>query len=127
MVSIFSQIISKQIPAHIIYENELVIAIIDIHPKAPGHVLLIPKIEIDYWFEVPEPYYTELFKAAKILAPSIKSAMQAERIFIKIVGTDVPHCHIHLIPYYGTETIDSKETLQQIHTRIVNQLTNGTN
>lgn len=99
--SVFTKIIEREIPSQIVYETNLVIAFLDIHPESPGHLLLVPKIQTDHFEAVEEPYYTGLWQAAKVLSKKLEKITGCERVFVKIIGTDVPHCHVHLIPYYG--------------------------
>lgn len=98
MASIFSKIISGEIPSHKIAENEKFLAFLDISPLAKGHTLVIPKEEIDYVFDVPDDLLAELFVFAKAVAKKIENAIPCERIGLSIVGLEVPHTHIHLIP-----------------------------
>lgn len=73
--SVFSRIISGEIPCYKVYEDEHSFAFLDINPVAPGHVLVVPKIEIDHFYEVPDPYYQAVFAAAKKLAPAIRESV----------------------------------------------------
>lgn len=95
---IFCKIVRGEVAAQKVYEDEHTLAFLDISPKAPGHTLLIPK-EHHAWFQdMPEPLYTEVFRAAKNLAPKLKEEHDADFVRLSIVGTDVPHVHLHLIP-----------------------------
>jgi len=98
MPSIFSKIISGEIPSHKIAENEKFLAFLDINPLAKGHTLVIPKEEIDYVFDVPDDLLAELIVFSKSVARKIESAIPCERIGLSIIGLEVPHTHIHLIP-----------------------------
>jgi histidine triad (HIT) family protein len=95
---IFCKIAGKEIPADVIHENNVVMAFRDIKPLAPGHTLLIPKEHYQWFYEVPETISCELFKSAQIIARDLKESYKADYIELKIVGIDVPHTHIHLIP-----------------------------
>jgi histidine triad (HIT) family protein len=95
---IFCKIVSGEIPANKIYEDDKVIGFLDIHPKAPGHTLLIPKDHHRWFIDLPDPLYTDLFLSAKALSQKLKSDYQADYVRMGIVGTDVEHVHIHLIP-----------------------------
>ncbi len=95
---IFCKIVSGDIPAKKTYEDENVIAFLDIHPKAPGHTLLIPKNHHRWFLDLPDIEYTDLFKVAKTLGQKLKEEYDADYIRLGIVGTDVPHVHVHLIP-----------------------------
>jgi len=98
MPSIFSKIISGEIPSHKIAESEKFLAFLDINPLAKGHTLVIPKEEIDYVFDVPDDLLAELIVFSKSVARKIKSAISCERIGVSVIGLEVPHTHIHLIP-----------------------------
>jgi histidine triad (HIT) family protein len=98
MASIFTQIINRQLPAHIIAENEYCIAFLDIHPLAQGHTLVIPKLEVDYIFDLPDSVLNEMLPFAKKVSNGIQQAVPCVRVGIAVVGLDVPHAHIHLIP-----------------------------
>lgn len=98
MATIFSKIIAGEIPSFKIYENEYVYAFLDIFPQRIWHTLIVPKIEIDHFADVPEPYYSAIFQAAKKLAPAIKQATNCNRVCAMLIWYEVPHCHYHLIP-----------------------------
>lgn len=95
---IFCKIGRGEIPAQKTYEDEEVLAFLDIHPKAPGHTLLIPKAHYEWFQELPDDISDHLFRAAKRLASELKSAHGADYVHLSIVGKDVPHVHVHLIP-----------------------------
>jgi len=98
MSSIFTKIINREIPGHIIAENEDCIAILDINPLVMGHVLVIPKKETDYIFDIEDDSYRKLWSFAKTIAPAIEKAVTCKRIGIAVIGLEVPHAHIHLVP-----------------------------
>lgn len=98
MASIFSKIISGKIPAHRVAENDDFLAFLDINPLAKGHVLVIPKIEVDYIFDMDTDSYTELMKFAKVVAKGIKEVIPCIKVGVAVIGLEVPHAHIHLIP-----------------------------
>jgi len=98
MPSIFSKIISGEIPSHKIAENDRFLAFLDINPLAKGHTLVIPKQEVDYVFELPDELLSDLMVFAKDVALKIEKAIPCERIGVSIIGLEVPHTHIHLIP-----------------------------
>ncbi len=95
---IFCKIVSGEVPTHCLYENEFVIAFPDIHPEAPGHTLVIPKEHHQWFYEMPGEIATEWFSAAQMIALKLKEDHQSDYVELKIVGIDVPHAHIHLIP-----------------------------
>jgi histidine triad (HIT) family protein len=98
MSTIFTKIIQWDIPSYKIYENTHVFAFLDIHPIQPWHTLIVPKIEVDYFVDVPEPFYSEVFNSAKVLAPVLTMVTWKQRVATQIIGVDVPHFHYHLIP-----------------------------
>ncbi len=98
MSTLFSKIIAGEIPSFKIYEDEYVYAFLDIFPVQAGHTLIVPKCEYDHFSQVPDPYYTALFQAAKKLSPALKKATWCQRICTLFIWYDVPHCHYHLIP-----------------------------
>lgn len=98
MASIFSKIISGEIPAHKVAENSSYLAFLDINPLVMGHVLVIPKIEVDYIFDLDDETYLGLQAFAKTVALGLKKAVPCTRIGVAVVGLEVPHVHIHLVP-----------------------------
>ena len=85
-------------PEEKVYEDDLSMAFFDIHPKAPGHTILIPKAHYQWFEEMPDEVSDPLFRTAKSIAQKLKSEYSAELVRLSIVGTDMPHVHIHLIP-----------------------------
>lgn len=98
MSSIFTRIVNGEIPAHKIAETDQFLAFLDVFPCAKGHTLVIPKQEIDYIFDLDDDLYTGLMQFAKRLAPAIKAAVPCKRIGVAVIGLEVPHTHVHLIP-----------------------------
>ena len=98
MESIFSKIVSGQIPAHKVAETPEYLAFLDINPLTEGHLLVIPKKEVDYLFDLDSETYLGLMMFAQIVAAGLKRAMPCERIGLTVIGLEVPHAHIHLIP-----------------------------
>jgi len=96
--TIFEKIIDREIPAHIIYEDDDVIAILDIHPVNPGHTLVIPKKPVSHFIDLDAETYEHVMKVAKNVAAGIQKVFSPERVGLVIAGFDVPHTHIHLIP-----------------------------
>src|SRR6185312_16372119 len=95
---IFCKIVAGEIPTKATYENEFVMAFPDIKPVAPGHTLVIPKKHYQWFYEVPKEEANAWFSASQIIAKELKEKMKADYIQLSIVGKDVPHAHIHLIP-----------------------------
>ncbi len=112
MASIFSRIIAGEIPAHIIAENDLYIAFLDAFPTAKGHTLVIPKAEIDYIFDLDDEMYTGLMAFAKQIAGAIEKAVPCKRIGLAVVGLEVPHAHVHLIPLNSMSDMDFSKKLK---------------
>ena len=106
MASIFSKIINDEIPAYKILENENFLAFLDIFPLAKGHVLVIPKKEIDYLFDISSDEYGELWKFAQQVAKAIDKVIDCKRIGVAVIGLEVPHAHIHLVPLNNVSDIN---------------------
>ena len=98
MASIFTKIVNGEIPCHKIAETEDFLAFLDVFPCAKGHTLVIPKKEVDYIFDLEDELYMGLMAFAKSLAPTIKKAVPCKRIGVAVIGLEVPHAHVHLIP-----------------------------
>lgn len=98
MSSVFTKIIQGEIPCYKIYEDEKTIAFLDINPEVRGHVLVVPKNEVDKIYELPEEDYVALMDTVRKLSQHMEKCLGA-RILWKVVGTDVPHAHVHLEPY----------------------------
>ncbi|WP_128545961.1 HIT family protein [Larkinella soli] len=98
MPSIFSRIVDGEIPAHKIAETDQFLAFLDVFPVAKGHTLVIPKQEIDYIFDLDDALYAGLLQFAKRIAPALKQAVPCKRIGVAVIGLEVPHTHVHLIP-----------------------------
>lgn len=101
MASIFSKIIAGEIPSYKIAENEKFFAFLDINPMAKGHTLVVPKEEIDYIFDLDDILLAEMTLFSKKVAAAIKTAIPCNRVGMMVVGLDVPHAHIHLLPING--------------------------
>ena len=97
-MTIFSKIVAGEIPAYKVAETVEFLAFLDINPLAEGHVLVIPKKEVDYLFDLDDETYTGLQIFAKIVATGLKKAIPCKRIGVAVIGLEVPHAHIHLIP-----------------------------
>ncbi|MBK9283073.1 MAG: HIT family protein [Sphingobacteriaceae bacterium] len=102
MPSIFSKIVSGEIPAYKIAENDNFLAFLDAFPLKQGHVLVIPKTEIDLLFDLDKQTYTGLFDFTNTIAQAIKKSIPCNRVSLHVVGLEVPHAHIHLIPINTT-------------------------
>lgn len=100
---IFCKIINKEIPAEIVYEDALSLAFLDINPVHEGHTLLIPKEHHGYMIETPDELLATLFQKAKKLMIGIKKATKSDFVVLSVVGNDVPHFHIHIIPRFHND------------------------
>lgn len=101
--SIFTRIIKGEIPAHTLYEDDDVIAFLDIHPIQPGHTLVIPKAQIDHLWDLDAKTYGQLMSVARRIAQKLREKLPVERVGVQVVGNDVPHAHVHLIPFTTTK------------------------
>ncbi len=106
MDSIFTKIINKKIPAYIIEENDDFIAFLDVFPLTKGHTLVIPKKQVDYIFDLDENTYADLWKFAQKISAKVEKAIDCKRIGIAVIGLEVPHAHIHLVPLNNVEDIN---------------------
>lgn len=98
MPSIFSRIIAGEIPCHKVAESDKYMAFLDINPLAKGHTLVVPKLEVDYIFDLEDEMLAELMIFAKNIGRAIEQVIECERIGVTVIGLEVPHTHIHLIP-----------------------------
>lgn len=122
MSSIFTKIIKGEIPSYKIYEDDKTFAFLDINPETPGHCLVIPKLEVDKIYELPDEDYNALMKTVKKLSHHMEKVFGARTLW-KVIGTDVPHAHVHLIPYdetweHGRSLKLSPEEFEQIRTKL---------
>jgi histidine triad (HIT) family protein len=132
-MSIFSKIISGEIPAYTVAESVEFLAFLDINPLAEGHVLVIPKKEVDYIFDLDDETYTGLQLFAKIVATGIKAAIPCKKVGVAVIGLEVPHAHIHLIPMNRVDDLNfsrpkmkfSPEELQATSEKIREALRNS--
>lgn len=130
MPTIFSRIISGEIPCHKIAENETYFAFLDIMPLAPGHVLVVPKIPVDYMFDVDDEILAGMLPFAKRIAHAMEKVIPCERIGVSVIGLEVPHAHMHLIPLRTMDDINfsrpklkmSNAELAEIAAKIVSHL-----
>jgi histidine triad (HIT) family protein len=132
-MTLFSKIIQGEIPAYKIAENELFFAFLDIFPLQKGHVLVVPKLEVDKVFDLPDNYLAEMLVFSKPIAKAIAASFPCNRVSMVTVGLEVPHAHLHLIPIHSADDINfanpklhlSKEELQSIQESIVSKLHKG--
>lgn len=129
-MTIFSKIIAGEIPSYKIAESDKFFAFLDIFPLVEGHVLVVPKTEIDNLFDLPEEFLSEILVFAKPIAKAIEKAFDCNRCGISVVGLEVPHAHIHLIPINSADDLNftrrkiklSPDQLKKVQEKIVSQL-----
>ncbi len=122
MSSVFTQIIRGEIPCYKIYEDDKTLAFLDIHPETRGHTLVIPKIEVDRIYDLEDKDYLALMSTVKKLSKHFEQVL-GKRIIWKVVGTDVPHAHVHLLPLdetwqYGRTLELSPEEFEEIRAKL---------
>jgi len=106
MASIFTKIVNGEIPSYKVAESDEYFAFLDINPLMKGHTLVIPKKEVDYIFDLDDKSYSGLFSFAKKVSIAIGAAMPCERVGVVVMGMEVPHAHIHLIPINNMEDMN---------------------
>ena len=129
-MSVFSQIISGEIPSYKIAENDKFLAFLDIMPLRRGHVLVIPKQETDNIFDLPDQYLSEILVFAKPVAKAIERSFNCNRCGISVIGIEVPHAHVHLIPLNSANDLNftqpklqlSPEEMKEVQELIVSNL-----
>ena len=132
-MTIFSKIIKGEIPSFKIAENEKFFAFLDINPLVEGHTLVIPKLEVDKFLDMPEDYLSEVLIFAKPIATAIEKVIPCKRCGLSVVGLEVPHAHLHLIPLNNMDDINftrkklspTEEELQKTQQKILNTLNAG--
>ncbi|GAB4335130.1 MAG: HIT family protein [Flammeovirgaceae bacterium] len=130
MATIFTKIINGEIPCHKIAENEDFLAFLDIMPLVEGHTLVVPKKEIDYIFDLDDELLAKMQLFAKPIAKAIKSAIPCKKIGTAVIGLEVPHAHLHLVPINSADDLNftrpklklSQEELAMIATKIKSNL-----
>ena len=105
-MSIFTKIILGEIPSYKIAENEKFFAFLDIFPLAKGHTLVVPKLDVDNFFDMPEDYLSELLLFAKPIAKAIEKSFDCNRCGIAVIGLEVPHAHLHLVPINSADDLN---------------------
>ena len=130
-MSIFSKIIAGEIPSYKIAENEKFFAFLDIFPLQKGHVLVVPKAETDKFFDLSDDYLGEMLIFAKPIAQSIEKSFNCNRCGISVIGLEVPHAHLHLIPVNSANDLNftreklslTTEEMKKIQEKIISNLT----
>ncbi len=126
MPSIFTKIIQREIPAQIIAEDEKCIAFLDVNPLRPGHTLVIPKLEIDRFFDLDPELLAHLMRFAQQVSYALEKAVECKKIGVAVIGLEVPHAHVHLIPIQKVSDMDfsqpkltvAQEELSQLSQKI---------
>jgi histidine triad (HIT) family protein len=113
-MTIFSKIIKGEIPSFKIAENEKFFSFLDIYPLREGHTLVIPKIEIDNIFDLPEEYLSEMLVFAQPIAKAIEKAFPCNRCGITVIGLEVPHAHMHLLPINNTNDLNFTQSKKKV-------------
>jgi len=129
-MTLFSKIIAREIPSYRIAENDKFFAFLDISPLREGHVLVIPKIEIDNLFDLPADYLGEILEFARPIAKAIEKSFPCNRCGITVIGLEVPHAHIHLIPINSSNDLNftqlkdraSDDVLKRVQQKIISNL-----
>ncbi len=109
--SIFTKIIRGEIPSHKVFEDELNLAFLDIHPVQPGHTLVVPKKQIAAWQDLDDKDYIALMEAVKRVGKRLKDVLGSPFVGVRIVGVDVPHVHVHLIPFSTVDEFNQPQDL----------------
>ena len=129
-MSIFTKIISGEIPSYKIAENDRFYAFLDIFPIVKGHVLVVPKLEVDKIFDLPNDYLGEMLQFAQPIAKAIEKSFDCRRCGISVIGLEVPHAHMHLVPINSADDLNftrpkltvDKEAMESISQRIIANL-----
>ncbi|HSX36705.1 MAG TPA: HIT domain-containing protein [Patescibacteria group bacterium] len=101
--SIFTKIVKGEIPCHKVYEDDTTLAFLDIHPVQPGHTLVIPKQQVEFVWDLPGPLYQQVMAATQKVAKRLREVLGTRYVGERIVGVDVPHAHVQLIPFNSVE------------------------
>ncbi|MEP6513195.1 MAG: HIT family protein [Parafilimonas sp.] len=129
-MTIFSKIIKGEIPSYKIAESEKFFAFLDVYPLVKGHVLVVSKIEVDKFFDMPDDYLADMLLFAKPIAHAIEKAFHCNRCGLEVIGLEVPHAHLHLIPINSADDLNfttgklklSSEQLKEVQQKIVERL-----
>lgn len=132
-MTIFSKIIAGEIPSYKIAEDDQFFAFLDIFPLVEGHVLVIPKVEVDKFFDVPDEYLSRMLVFAKPIAKAMEKSFRCNRVGLSVVGLEVPHAHLHLVPVNGMDDLNftrgklklSSEQLKAAQEKILGNLLKG--
>lgn len=111
--SIFTKIVKGEIPSHKVYEDDKTLAFLSIYPSVKGHTLVIPKVQVDSLWSLSDADYTAVMDATKRVAERLKEVIGSDRVGVKVIGIDVPHAHVHLIPFNTADEYYAKETTDE--------------
>ena len=111
--SIFTKIVKGEIPSHKIYEDEKTLAFLSIYPSVEGHTLVIPKTQVDSLWDLAEDEYDAVMDTTKKVALRLKEVLGVTRVGVKVIGIDVPHAHVHLVPFNTAQEYYAKETTNE--------------
>lgn len=129
-MTLFTKIINGEIPSYKIAENDMFYAFLDINPLVEGHTLVIPKIEVDKFFDMPAEYLKEIFSFAKPIADAIEKSFDCNRCGLSVVGIEVPHAHMHLVPLNTADDLNftrkklslSEEKMKEVQQKMLSNL-----
>ena len=125
MSTIFSQIIAGEIPCYKVAENETCFAFLDINPLTKGHILVVPKQEVDYLFDLDDAVYIDLQSFSKKIAIAIKKVIPCQRVGVCVIGLEVPHAHVHLIPFNTISEMNFSNTKLRLSQEEFNAIANS--
>ena len=114
MTTIFTRIINREIPGTFVLEDDLCVAFMSINPLADGHVLVIPRAEVDHWIDLPSDLSAHLFAVSHRISNALAAAFPCERVGMIVAGYDVNHCHIHLVPTTDMSQLDFRNAARTV-------------
>lgn len=106
MATLFTKIIRRELPGRIVYEDDDCVAFLSIAPIRPGHTLVVPRVEVDHWIDLPDDLLRSLWSAAGTVGRAVDAAFQPKRVAALLAGLEVPHVHVHLIPINSEREVD---------------------
>ena len=124
MSSIFTKIVNNEIPSFKVYEDDSFLAFLDAFPLAFGHVLVIPKNDTDYIFDLESEEYLSLWSLSKKIAKAMDKVIVCERIGVAVIGLEVPHAHIHLVPINGVSDINFEKPKKEFSKQMMQEIAN---
>ena len=111
--SLFTKIIKGEIPSHKVYQDDKTLAFLSIYPSVMGHTLVIPKVQVETLWDLSEEDYAAVMKTTQKVALRLREVLGVERVGEKVIGLDVPHAHVHLVPFNTAEEYYAKETTNE--------------